>query len=119
MLDKTKMLNKNIEEAIDDAVKDIQTKSYKTETKKMFPWKKLFRAKYNLIPASEYSSKDVNIDLQQGKYSTIITTSKVDRKFLRREAVAERNTTERQLVKKVLKNYIRTQHVAEYNFDKM
>ena len=47
--------------------------------------------------------KCVRLEVEAGKSSTILTSPKADRKFDRREGVAEKNDTEQKLVKESVK----------------
>jgi hypothetical protein len=59
---------------------------------------------------------DVKLQLEEGKESTVIKSPLMNRKFQRREGVAEKNETERKLVKETVKVIIKGSHIDDYNF---
>lgn len=60
---------------------------------------------------------DVKLQIEEGKTSNVMKSPVLNRKFYRREGVAEKNKTERLLVKETVKVITKTTHINEYNFD--
>lgn len=109
------MLAKDIEIALEDAVYCIQKKELKKEKRRNSTVKKIFnKQKYELITEQTLTQEELKARLEEGKKSLLIRSPQNDRKYERRQAVFERNETERQLVRSTVKNHMINQQMQEY-----
>ena len=58
----------------------------------------------------------LHVELQEGMESTVMKSPRMNRKSMRREGVAEKNETERKLVKETIKVILKGSNIDEYNF---
>ena len=101
-----------MEHAIETAVAGVKKKEEKKMKKKTTSGEsKMVRMNSEVLLKAE---------LQEGRKSPLLRRHQScevnNEKFQRREAVAERNETERQLVKEALKNFVKKEHIREYTF---
>merc|ERR1719505_483465 len=61
--------------------------------------------------------KELEAELAEGQESPIFLSPIVDRKTQRREAISEKNPTERALVKWTLKHYMQAEHASRYTLN--
>ena len=69
----------------------------------------------NLKKKQQNNHYCVKLQVEEGKFSTILKSPRVNRKFDRRQGVAEKNDTERKLVKECVKVLARTNNLDEIN----
>lgn len=94
-----------MEKAIEDAAENILSnvkQPKKSRPKKCTP--------LNLAPCQNLQ---VELELEEGKKSPILLAPGKNRKFERREAVFEKNETERTLVKVTLRNLIQGREIEK------
>ena len=100
-----------MDHAIKHAVLEIKLKDEKHHKSKDKRNKR--SRKYELIDENELGD-ELDTELDEGQQSPILQSPIVDRKRERREAISEKNITERALVKSTLKHYMQSLHAARY-----
>ena len=58
----------------------------------------------------------LRVELEEGMKSTVMKSPRMNKKSMRREGVAEKNETERRLVKETIKVILKENNIEEYNF---
>ena len=101
-----------MDHAIKHAVLEIKLKEEKFHKSKGKRSKKSFS--YETIDDSSGSCEELETQLVEGQQSPILLSPIVDRKNQRREAISEKNLTERALVKSTLKHYMQGEHASRY-----
>ena len=97
-----------MEKAIAYAVEEIKTK----EEKKIKKNKKKTSKKYEQLP--DECCNDLIVKLEECKQSPILHSTLPDRNAGRREAVSEKNQTERCLVRQSLRRFIQEENITKY-----
>ena len=100
-----------MDHAIKHAMLEIKLKEEKFHKSKEKRSKKSY--KYESIKDSE-CCRELEAQLVEGQQSPILLSPITDRKNQRREAISEKNLTERALVKSTLKHYMQGEHASRY-----
>lgn len=106
---------KDIDNAIENAVYDVQKKETKRNKKLTVNVNKAKFKDYKMISPDLLSPAQVQDCLEEGRKSPLIKSPVADRKFVRCQGVSEKNEIERHLVKETLKNCLKAENVLEYN----
>ena len=112
--DEVEVLGEEMNDAIETAVHCIRKKESKKHHKKHCH---LFKRKPSAAKVGQRCScNEMQLELQEGKESKVIKSPRMNRRSVRREAVAEKNETERKLVKETIKVVLKGSNIDEYNF---
>lgn len=99
-----------MEQAIETAAHTINKKEEKRHKKHCQQAKNDYRH----LPCN---CDDVKLQVEEGKASKVLKSPVMNRKAERREGVAEKNETERKLVKETVKVIVKSSHIDDYNFN--
>ena len=101
------------DEAVEIAARRLEKKEEKLQKKLSLSQKQ--QTKHENCTSKCDSNNNMKLKVEEGKDSTIIKSPLTNRKFERREGVAEKNDTERKLVKESVKVMARTTYLNDYN----
>ena len=96
-----------MENAIEYAVAGIKGK----EEKRL---QKLMKKEKSAKQLCKDYCKELDTELEEGRKSPMLLSPVINRKDNRREAISEKNTTERCLVKEAVKRLAQEEHIAKY-----
>ena len=107
-------------DTMDEAIETAAYSINKKESKKHKKHCSLFKGGVKKGPGNELtvgcSCGGLRVELEEGKDSPVMKSPRVNRKSIRREGVAEKNETERKLVKETIKVILKGSNIEEYNF---
>lgn len=92
-----------MDKAINEAIGEVLLKEFKQHTRKS--------CCKTQVDVKCY--KDLIVNLEEGRKSTMLQSSVPDRKCERRDSIFEKNTVERILVKATLKNLIQDRNISK------
>ena len=104
------------EEAIDQAAKYLSTKVDKQHRKHSKEKKSPTQGDDGYLKlTNDCQCEEEKVDIEEGRKSPLMKSPATNRKEMRREGVAEKNESEKKLVKEAVENVIKNTYLADCN----